>query len=62
MLNVGDKVILEIESITIENLDMFNTTNVKPTKIYKLKGIPMRFVEDDFIKLIENGDIHKGGT
>ena len=57
MLSVGDKIILEIESITIENLDMFNTANVKPTKIYKLKGIPIRFAEDDFIKLIENGDI-----
>ena len=52
MYEVGDKITVEIESITTENVCRFSTDNGKPMKLYKLKGIPMYFSEDDFMKIV----------
>ena len=52
MYEVGDKITVEIESITTENVCRFSTDNGKPMKLYKLKGIPMYFSEDDFRKIV----------
>ena len=54
MFKVGDKVEVEIESITTEKVDMFATGKTKPIKLYKLKGIPMYFSEEDFKKIINS--------
>lgn len=56
MYEVGDKITVEIEAITTENVCRFATDNGKPTKLYKLKGIPIYFSEDDFMKIV--GDLN----
>ena len=52
MYNIGDKITVEIEAITTENVCRFVTDNGKSTKLYKLKGIPIYFSEDDFMKIV----------
>ena len=54
MFKVGDKVEVEIESITTEKVDMFATGKTKPIKLYKLKGIPIYLAEEDFLKIVNN--------
>lgn len=55
MYEVGDKITVEIEAITTENVCKCATDNGRPMKLIKLKGIPMYFSEDDFKKIV--GDL-----
>ena len=52
MYKVGDKVLVEIESITNEQIDRCATWNTQPFTLYKLKGIPMYLAEEDFLNAV----------
>lgn len=52
MYKVGDKVVLEIESITNEQIGRYCITDTIPVTLYKLKGIPVYLSEDDFMNAI----------
>lgn len=60
MYKIGDKVTIQIEEITTKNVCRFTTDTGKPTKLYKLKGIPMYFSEDDFKKIV--GDLKESSN
>lgn len=52
MYKAGDVVSIEIETVTTENIDRFANDKPYPVVLYKLKGIPIYFSEDDLKQMV----------
>ena len=50
---VGDKFIVELETITADYICEWGSNLPKERTLYRLKGIPMYFEESDFKKLVD---------